>query len=95
MGTQTVRVSKRTHEELRELSNQYGESMQAVLAYAVEELRRKRFFEQANAAYAALQDDQAAFQEYISEQKLWENTLADGLNEGKSAMEAESATTCG
>lgn len=93
MSAHTVRISKKAHDELRELSRQYGESMQTVLDYAIEELRRKRFFEQANAAYEELRSEPAAFQEYMAERELWENTLADGLDESESAKETESANS--
>jgi hypothetical protein len=93
MGTQTVRISKRTHQELVELSRQAGESMSDLIARAVEELRRKLLFEKANAAYAALRSDPSAWEEEIEDRNLWEGTLADGLEDEDICMEAESAAT--
>jgi hypothetical protein len=80
LSTQTIRVSSKTHEELRELSRQVGESMQAVVEMAVEEWRRKRFFEQTNEAYMALRNDPPAWENVTEERTAWEQTLGDGLD---------------
>ena len=79
MSTQTVRVNKRTHDELLELSKQRGESMQALIELAVEELRRKRFFEQTDEAYLTLRTHPSEWSALIGERSEWEGTLADGL----------------
>ena len=42
--------------------------------------QRQRFFEEANADYAALRADPVAWQEVLAERALWENTLMDGLD---------------
>ena len=79
MGGSTVRVSKPTHQTLRELSEQLGEPVQGILETAVEEYRRKRFLEQANAAYAALGGDVEAWNDELAERADWDATLSDGL----------------
>lgn len=55
--------------------------MQDVLEKAIEAYRRKRLLEMGNLAYAALKDDPKAWEQELAERKLWENTLADGLDE--------------
>ena len=77
----TVRVSRKTGEVLRKLSKTTGESMQAILDKAVEEYRRKRFLEEANRAFAALKNNSEAWKEEVEERELWNNTLADDLEE--------------
>ena len=79
MATHVVRISKRAHYDLRELAAQFDESMQAIIEQAVEEYKRKRLFEQANAAYAKLKSDPVAWEEIQNERRLWEGTIADGL----------------
>jgi predicted transcriptional regulator len=83
MGQATVRISERTRERLREMARAQHDSMQSVLEKAVEEYRRKSFFEQLDAAYAKLQEDPEAWEAYQAELKVWEATLADGLPEGE------------
>src|SRR5262245_45760859 len=77
----TVRLSASTHQKLKELAEQSGESMHVLLDKAVEEYRRHRFFEDLNAAYAALKNDPEAWKEELEERALWEVTLLDGLED--------------
>ena len=83
MSQATVRISERTRETLREIARAEQGSMQSVLEKAIEEYRRKSFFEQLDAAYAKLQEDPEAWESYQAELKLWDATLADGLPEGE------------
>ncbi|MGM0486830.1 MAG: toxin-antitoxin system protein [Planctomycetota bacterium] len=80
MTSTTVRVSEPTHRTLRELSEQLGESMQGILNQAIEDYRRKRLLEQANAGYAALRGNPDAWEEELTERADWEVTLSDGLD---------------
>jgi predicted transcriptional regulator len=81
MTSTTVRVSEPTHRALCELSEQLGESMQGILDRAIEDFRRKRLLERANAAYAALRDNPEAWKEEQAERMNWEATLSDGLED--------------
>lgn len=80
MSSAIVRISKASHQILQELAARQGESMQAVLNKAIEEYRRQRFFEEANAAYAALRKDSKAWKKEEEERALWDATLQDGLD---------------
>ena len=77
-GTQ-VRVSEGTHQLLRSLANQAGESMQDVVEKAVEHYRRKAFLEGLNNDFRDLQEDTTAWDDEKEERGLWDNTLQDGL----------------
>jgi succinate dehydrogenase/fumarate reductase flavoprotein subunit len=79
MSGATVRVKPETHLALRELAEQGHESMQDVLARAVEMYRRHRILEETNAAYAALRADPEQWQEVLDERAEWESTLLDDL----------------
>jgi hypothetical protein len=80
MATPTVRISEASHRALRELAEQTGQTMMEVLDKALDAYRRKVFFEQLNAGYAALRADAEAWAEELAERKLWETTLMDGLS---------------
>lgn len=54
--------------------------MQALLEEAVEALRRQRFLEQVNAAYAAIRGDAKAWAAVEQERRAWDGTLLDGLS---------------
>jgi len=79
MGHTTVRISDVARETLREMSRVEGRPMQALLEEAVETLRRKRFLEEVNAAYASLRRDAAAWAAVERERRDWDRTLLDGL----------------
>ena len=80
MASTTIRVSERTGSLVRKLAHESGETMQNVVDAAIEEFRRKKFFEEVNASYAALQMDPEAWAEELAERAIWDSTLADGID---------------
>ena len=84
MSSLNVRISSESHQTLRQLAALEGESMQGVLDKAVETYRRKRFLEQANAAFAALREDHQTWGEEQEERAAWDATLCDGLDDDES-----------
>ena len=83
MSGAMVRVPPETREKLRQLAADSGESMQSVLAKALEAYRRQQFLDQANRAYARLRQDPSSWDEEQSERAVWDAVLADdvGLEE--------------
>ncbi len=77
-GTQ-VRVSNSTHQTLRSLSVEVGESMQTIIERAVEQYRRQRFLEGLNQDFKALKEDTQSWQEELEERQLWDKTSLDGV----------------
>jgi predicted transcriptional regulator len=77
-GTQ-VRISQETHEALRILAAELGESMQTVVEKAVQQYQRKRFLEGLDQDFKRLKETPQAWQEEQEERALWEKTLLDGL----------------
>lgn len=55
--------------------------MQAILDNAVEEYRRRLFWERVDAAASDLRKDPAAWQEELAERRAWDTTLADGMDD--------------
>lgn len=92
MGYGTIRISDTAHGTLREMSRAEGKPMAALLDEAVETLRRQRFLEQVNAAYAALRADPRAWEAIEGERREWDVTLPDGLAaaEGRAAYREQS-----
>jgi hypothetical protein len=79
MSYGTTRISASAHGILREMSKAEGKPMLALLDEAVESLRRQRFFERLNQAYATLRADPRTWQAIEDERREWEATLPDGL----------------
>ena len=75
----TVRIDLKVHQVLRALAEESGESMQSILAQAVESERRRRFLDRVNEAYGRLSEKE--LQELRQEHVIWDATLLDGLTE--------------
>jgi hypothetical protein len=80
MAQSTVNLTDSTHRVLQALSAQTGKSIPEILAKAVEEYRRKVFFEGLDRDYAALKADPEAWAEELQERQLFANTLMDAID---------------
>ena len=81
MVGEMVRVAVDTRVALKELADETGLPVQALVAEAVEAFRRQRLLELTNAAYAALRDDPEAWQEELTERAEWDGVLADDIDD--------------
>ena len=75
-----IRISAQSKATLRELADHEGKPMQSVLDEAIEQYRRDKFFRELDEGYAQLQANPQAWQEELDERRLWDSTLADGLD---------------
>jgi hypothetical protein len=75
-----VRISAASHELLRQLAEEEGESMHAILDKAIERYRRERFLRSANEDYRALRNDSAAWKQELDRRAGWDPAVADGLD---------------
>jgi len=80
MSTPTIQITAAGHQMLRELAEQTGQTMMDILDKALDDYRRKLFFEGLAADYAALKADPEAWAEELAERQQWEATLMDGLD---------------
>ena len=81
MSSATVRIKPATLVTLRTLAAKSGRPMSEELEEAVEQRRRQRMFDEANAAWAAMRADPDDWAEEMAERRLWEATLADGADQ--------------
>jgi predicted transcriptional regulator len=79
MPSTTIRIDERILAVVRELARQQHQTMQTILSEAIESYRRRKFLEQANAGFATLRRDPAAWAEEQEERDLWDRTVKDGL----------------
>lgn len=77
----TIRITTETRNILSELMQTTGMSMQTILERAVDMYRRQQMLLALNDAYAALQSDEAAWDELEAERNEWDTTLPDGLEQ--------------
>jgi hypothetical protein len=78
-ATKTVKMNSSAHAALKEMVAEDGLSITEKVSRLVEEKRRERFLKGANRDYAALREDEDAWQEVQREREEREGTLADGL----------------
>ena len=81
MSTTTIRVSHQPPTALREMAGQSGTSILQVLEKAVAAYSRQQQLEALNAAYVALREDPAAWEQLQEERSAWDATLLDGQDE--------------
>lgn len=77
----TIRVSHKTRNILRELTQASGLAMQQIVVQAIEQYQRQYFLDIANRAYAELRADKNERQQMLSEREAWDTTLLDDLDE--------------
>ena len=75
----TVRVDRSTSSAIARIAREAGVARKEIVALAVEQLRRQRVLESANAGFAAIKRDSAAWREELEDRGIWESTVADGL----------------
>ena len=83
MKTVTVRVPSEIRRTLQQLAIESQQSMQSVLAKAVEEYKRNWILQRTNEAYAALRGQPDFWEEEQEERHAWETTLADDLEDDR------------
>jgi hypothetical protein len=81
MAELNVSISETSHKALLSLSEDSGETIQAVLDKAIETYRRQIFLEKANQAFATLRQNETLWREELAERQAWDQTVADGIEE--------------
>lgn len=79
MATATVRVTHETRVTLQRIAEESGQSMQSVVAKAVEQYKRQLLLQRTNEAYAALRAQPDRWADEQEERRAWEAAFADDL----------------
>lgn len=79
MSTVSIRIPVHTHTKLRELASAQQKAISDVLSAAVEAYQQDQFWKEAETAYARLNADPEAWQEWQREIDRFDSTVADGL----------------
>lgn len=79
MESQSIRIAPDSCCKLRELAASRGEPLDRTMQAAVDLLYREWFLDACHRAYADLKSRPDAWQEVQTEQRVWDATLADGL----------------
>ena len=77
MDTTTIRIARSTHERLRDISSETGDSLIETVRQATEALQRLRFGLRVQEEFAAVCRDPQARTDYLAEAES--SHLADGI----------------
>ena len=79
MAATTVRVAPETRAIIQELARESKQSMQELVARAVEHYRRQLMLRRTNEAFAALREQHGPPSKEGEDRLIWDAALADGL----------------
>jgi hypothetical protein len=79
LATAVVRVEERTHNQLRQLSEQEHRPIGQIVTELVDDYQRRRFWDQVNESVDRLREDSAAWESYQNEIAELEGGSSDGL----------------
>lgn len=79
----TIKINPSLRCALQQMAEASGESVQVVLAKAVEEYRRKQFFAQLDESFARLKRSEAAWRDEVADRNELADVLEDGLDKSE------------
>lgn len=77
----TVRVTRRTHQALQELTKQTGQSMPTIIEKAIDDYQREQILREANEQWERILADPVARAKAEAEDALMDQTAGDGLED--------------
>jgi hypothetical protein len=80
MANTTIKVSIRTRDRVKLIGQRTHQSADGVIQDALDELDRKLFWDEYDAASTAIAIDSRALGEEIEERNAWNATLTDGTD---------------
>lgn len=89
MASTSVRISKHTHETLKDLAEREHRSLGEVLDEAITQYQERQFWQETREAYRRLRENPDAWQAYKDEMAEWDATLMDGLDPNERFEEEE------
>lgn len=81
MTSTSIRVPNETLAALRELSEDEQTSIGQIVANAVKQYRKDKFWKEMHEGFSKLREDPQAWQEYQDELAEWETLNGDGLQD--------------
>lgn len=78
MSSIQVRINENTHNVIKGIAREIGESMQSVVEHAVERYKRDIFLENLNRDFDLLRNNEQDWASELEERDLWAVTMNDG-----------------
>ena len=78
MSSIQVRVNENTHQAIKGIANETGDTMQSVVEHAVDRYKRELFLKGLNHDFDSLKATESDWAKELEERAMWDETLADG-----------------
>ncbi|MFA6201469.1 MAG: hypothetical protein WC679_13800 [Bacteroidales bacterium] len=76
----TVRVNRQTYNEIKDLADKQNKNMQNIIDLAIKQYKKIQYFQELNLSFLRLKENKESWDEEKNERKMWDSTLADGLD---------------
>lgn len=76
----TMRILDTDHQLVQALAERTGKQHQEIIHEALDNYQREALLDEINAGFERLRAQPAEWKDEMQERRLWENTLADGLD---------------
>jgi predicted transcriptional regulator len=76
----TVRVNRQTYNEIKDLADKQNKNMQNIIDLAIKQYKKIQYFQELNLSFLRLKENKELWDEEKNERKMWDSTLADGLD---------------
>lgn len=80
-ATTSIRVSRETHERLREIAEKEHRALGDMIDRLVDEYKQQAFRRAVHESFRELREDPAAQEAYLKDMAVWDVTLMDGLED--------------
>ena len=81
MSTTSIRVSRETHERLKEIAQQEHRALGDMIDRLVDEYQQQAFRRAVHESFRGLREDTAEREAYLEDMAAWDATLMDGLED--------------
>ena len=78
MSSVQVRISENTHQAIKGIANETGDTMQGVVEHAIDRYKRELFLERLNRDFDSLKANKDDWSAELKERSIWDETLSDG-----------------
>lgn len=78
MSSIQVRINENTHQAIKGIANETGDTMQGVVEHAVDRYKRELFLERLNRDFDLLKANKNEWSAELAERSIWDETHSDG-----------------
>lgn len=81
MDTTTIRITRETHEKLREIAEKEHASLRTIVDRLIDQYEEEQFRRAVHESFRGLREDPVEWEAYREMVRPWDATLLDGLED--------------